>query len=162
VRIEIGKPVSADLHFVNIGNVITVARARWTILVTSNAVDDVTNSFKEKSATELASSDTKGFTQIILPANSGANNPFPIDSPSQVITAEDLGKIRSGQEEVVVYGRIYYYSPGIPREVKQSLFCFYLLKDGKTISVCPNHIEHTEEQGKENGLCHDRYTNVVR
>jgi hypothetical protein len=83
-----------------------------------------------------------GTLKLLINPNEG--RPFPIETPELKLSSEDMKKLADGTIDVAIYGRIFYTdlsnsATGMTNEYLKSLFCFYVLRDGSTMSACPNH-----------------------
>jgi hypothetical protein len=142
IHVEVGKPITADVEVFNYGKVPAVVRARIRVEVAPGAIESFRKEAIDNAKTAMVIEDAKGLLKIVLPANEGYRD-FPVESPQQILTRQDYNRIMNGVAsnalDVVVYGRIFYASPGMPlkKQENNDIFCFYLLKNGTT-STCTN------------------------
>jgi hypothetical protein len=142
ITIKIGKPVTAKICVFNYGEGPALVRTKIRLKVAPNAIEELRKGWLQPE-TIIPWQDTKGNLRLILAPNEGSSD-FPVDSPQEILTRDKYRQIMTGVStgtiDVVVYGRLFYATASTPAKEYDSIFCFYLLKDGKT-SAC------TDEQG---------------
>jgi hypothetical protein len=155
IHLAVGKPISTTIQVFNYGGPpVLVREPIMQLEVASGAIEK----FKQRAkyhADTLRTEDAKDIFKVILPSH-GDHHEFPVESSTKIATQEDYRKIMdgiaSGSIDVTIYGSISYTQPGLPRMDDSSIFCFYLLKDGRT-SACPNEVHEDSKQ--------DEYTNWI-
>ena len=81
----------------------------------------------------------------------GHGRQFPIETADLVLSRQQIDRLKLGEIDVVIYGRIFYTDlhnrSSIGRNTYyKSLFCFYVMKDASTISTCPNQAPPTHPE----------------
>jgi hypothetical protein len=140
IHIEVGKPIRPDIQVFNYGKVPGIARARIRFEAATGVIEKFRDTLRNHPADFLVP-DQVGTWKVLINPNDGKR--FPIEKPELVLSKQDMEQLTGGTIDVAIYGRIFYTDLNNSatdgrNDEYQSSFCFYVMRDGTTMSACTN------------------------
>jgi hypothetical protein len=142
IQIKVGEPINPHIQVFNYGRTPGIARARIQFKAAPGVIEEFRNTMRyHRDDFTIPLEEQTGTLKLLINPNEGRQ--FPIESPELKLSSEDIKKLADGTIDVAIYGRIFYTdlsnsATGMTNEYLKTLFCFYVLRDGTTISACPN------------------------
>jgi hypothetical protein len=149
IHIEVDKPIRPDIQIFNYGNSPGFARARIRFEAGPGVIEKFRDMVRHQSGEFMVPEESLGALKALIDVHVGSQ--FPIETPDLVLSKQDIAKLSAGTIDVVFYGRIFYTdldnsALGQPNNLYHTIFCFYVIRDGSSLSACPNTYDHPEER----------------
>ena len=149
IRIEVGKPIKPDIEIFNYGKTPGIARARIRFEAAPGVIEKFRDTLRNH-PDDFSIPEQLGTLKFLINPSTGKR--FPIETPELTLSKKDIRKLTAGTIDVAIYGRIFYAdldnsALGERNREYVSSFCFYIMRDGTTISACPNTYNPTTKYG---------------
>jgi hypothetical protein len=140
IHIEAGKPIRLGMEIFNYGKSPGIARARIRFEAAPGVIEKIRDVLRNH-PDDFSVPEQLGNLKFLI--NPLTGKPFPVETPELILSKQDMNKLAAGTIDVAIYGRILYtdldYSAmGERNTAYDSIFCFYIMRDGTTTSACPN------------------------
>jgi hypothetical protein len=140
VQITPNEPITLDIQVFNYGDRTGLARARIRFEAGPGLIAKWSDLLRHHEW-DFSVPDQLGMLSVPITPLVGKH--FPLETQTLILSKQNIDLLKTGAIDVVAYGRIQYtdldYSAfGKRNDHYESKFCFYVMRDGTTLSACPN------------------------